>query len=210
MTIVGVVANTRPTEVSLPPNPQIYVPIAQQPERSVAFFVRATRASSLLPDVRAAMRRVDDGLALFDARTVDEALEIYNSSDRVLTGMYMAFAAIALALAAAGLYGVISYSVSQRTRELGIRVALGATASEVRSLVLVQGARLLVGGTVIGIVVGALIASTMRALLSGLSPLDPATYVLVVGVFAVVMGVATYVPARRAVSVDPIKALRAE
>ncbi len=210
MTVVGVVADTRPPDITLPPSPQLYVPIAQQPERSIAVFLRSARASTLLPDVRAAIRRVDDGLALYQAQTVDEAFAIQRSSDYVLMGMYFAFAAIALSLAAAGLYGVISYSVSQRTRELGIRVALGATAGEVRSLVLAQGARLFIGGTVLGVAGAAMIATAIRSLLYRVSPFDPGTYVLVVCAMAAVMGVATYVPARRAVRVDPIKALRAE
>ena len=156
------------------------------------------------------MRRIDDGLALYDARTFEEALDDDSSSDHILTGLYLAFAVIALSLAAAGLYGVISYSVSQRTRELGIRVALGATAREVSALVFAQGARLLVVGVVIGMVGGALIASAIRTLLYGVSPLDPLTYALVIALFIVVMGIATYLPARRAVAVDPITALRSD
>jgi ABC-type antimicrobial peptide transport system permease subunit len=124
--------------------------------------------------------------------------------------MYIAFAAIALSLAAAGLYGVISYSVSQRTRESGIRVALGATTGEVRRLVLAQGGRLLAVGAVVGALMGALIAKAMRSLLYGVSPLDPASYGAVLGLIVVVMGVALYAPTRRATSVDPNEALRAE
>lgn len=210
MTIVGVVADTRPSDVTLPPNPQLYVPIAQQPARTIGLFLRAKRAQALVPDVRAAMRRIDDELALYDTRTFEKALDNESSSDHILTGMFLSFAAIALSLAAAGLYGVISYSVSQRTRELGIRLALGATASEVRGLVLRQGARLLVAGVVIGVPGGALIATAIRSLLYGVSPVDPTTYGLVIALFAVVMGIATYLPARRAVGVDPITALRSD
>src|SRR5262249_53316153 len=96
MIVVGVVAATKPADVTLPPYPQLYVPITQRPERSVAFLVRSKRAASLLPDVRSAMRRVDDGLAIYDARTVDEALRNDRSSDNLLVGMFMAFAVIAL------------------------------------------------------------------------------------------------------------------
>jgi putative ABC transport system permease protein len=209
-TIVGVSGDTKPDNITLQPNPQIYVPVAQRPARSMAFLLRTAQAAAPLPEIRAAMRRVDDGLAIYDARTVDEAFKIEMSSNYVLTGMYLAFAAIALGLAAAGLYGVISYSVSQRTKEIGIRVALGATASDVRGLVLFHGARLLIVGTVLGVAAGALIARAIRSLLYGVSPTDPATYGLVIGVIVLVMGIATYVPARRAMRVDPIRALRAD
>src|SRR5262249_45581419 len=151
MTVVGVVGDTKPEDTTLPPSPQLYMPIIQRPARTMAFLLRSDRAATLLPDARAAIRRVDDGLALYNAQTVDVAFKNNSSSDYVLTGMFIAFAVIALSLAATGLYGVISYSVSQRTRELGIRVALGATANEVRRLVLAQGARLLVVGAALGI-----------------------------------------------------------
>jgi putative ABC transport system permease protein len=105
---------------------------------------------------------------------------------------------------------VIAYSVSQRTREIGIRMALGATASEVRRLVVAQGARLLIAGSVIGIAGGALIATGARSLLYGVSAADPSTYGLVVAIIVAVMTVATFVPARRATGVDPNDALRAD
>jgi hypothetical protein len=209
-TIVGISGDTKPIDVTLPPSPQIYFPIAQRPTRSPAYMVRTTFATSLVPEVRTIMRRVDDGLAVFDARSVDQSFAIENSSSYVLTGMYLAFAAIALSLAATGLYGVISYSVSQRTREIGIRVALGATAGEVRRLVMLQGARLLIVGTILGVAAGALIARAIQSLLYGVSPLDPVMYGLVVVVMAAVMSLATYIPARRATRIDPIRALRAE
>jgi putative ABC transport system permease protein len=210
LTVVGVSADTKPTDYTLPPNPQVYVPIVQQPTRSVAFLIRAENTSSLASDVRAAMRRVDAGVAVYDARTFDESMSIDMSSSFVLTGMYIAFASIALSLAAAGLYGVMSYSVSQRTREVGIRVALGATGDEVLRMMLAQGGRLLLIGVPVGILGGALIGSTMRSLLYGVTPLDPSTYALVIALVVLVMGVATYVPARRATRVDPVRALRAE
>ena len=156
------------------------------------------------------MRQLDASLAVYDARTVQQGLDIERSSDYVLIGMYVAFAAIALSLAAAGLYGVISYSVTQRTREIGIRVALGATTGEVRRLVLAQGGRLLAVGATIGALIGALIAKAIQSLLYGVSPLDPASYTAVLGLIAVVMGIALYAPLRRATRVDPNEALRAE
>src|SRR5262249_19295034 len=112
--------------------------------------------------------------------------------------------------ATAGLYGVISYSVSQRTREIGIRVALGATAADVRRLVLSQGARLFAAGIVFGTACGAGIAGAMRSVLYGVSPLDPATYGLVIALIVVIMGLATYIPAQRAMRADPNTALRSD
>jgi len=210
LTIVGVSGDTKPADITLATSPQIYVPIAQQPARTTAFLIRSAKPGQLATQVRAAVRRVDPGIAVYDARTMDESLAIDMSSNYVLTGMYTAFAVIALSLAAAGLYGVMSYSVSQRTREMGIRVALGATAFEVQRMVLAQGGRLLLIGTVLGILGGTAIATAIRSLLYGVTPSDPVTYASVSALMVVVMGVATYIPARRAMSVDPVRALRAE
>jgi putative ABC transport system permease protein len=210
VTIVGVVGDTKTIDVTLPPNPQLYRPLAGRALRSVAFLVRSARAGTILSDIRASMRRVAPDLALYEARTFDEAFGVEMSTNYVLSGMYLAFAMIALSLAAAGLYGVVSYSVSQRTREIGIRVALGATTRDVSHLVMAQGGRLLIVGTVLGALGGAAIARSIRALLYDVSPFDPAIYGIVIGVIVVVMGVATYVPARRAMRVDPIRALRAD
>jgi ABC-type lipoprotein release transport system permease subunit len=210
LTIVGVSGDTKPADITLATSPQIYVPIAQQPTRITAFLIRSAKPGQLAAQVRAAVRRVDPSIAVYDARTMDESLAIDMSSNYVLTGMYTAFAVIALSLAAAGLYGVMSYSVSQRTREMGIRVALGATAFEVQRMVLAQGGRLLLVGTILGTLGGAAIATAIRSLLYGVTPSDPVTYASVIALMVVVMGVATYIPARRAMSVDPVRALRAE
>ena len=146
VTIVGVSGDTKGPDSMQPASPQIFVPIVQRPAREIAIVVRADSGALLQREVRAVTRQLDASLAVYDARTVQQGLDIERSSDYVLIGMYVAFAAIALSLAAAGLYGVISYSVTQRTREIGIRVALGATTGEVRRLVLAQGGRLLTVG----------------------------------------------------------------
>jgi putative ABC transport system permease protein len=210
LTVVGVLSNTAPSDVTLPPGPQLYLPIEQAPARTVSFLLRGAVSNGLAPSVRAAIRRVDPTLAVYDANTLDEAFKIYNSSDVIIVAMYMAFVVISLLLAAAGVYGVISYSVSQRTREFGIRIALGATAAQVRALVLREGGRLLAIGGGIGLVGGALIGIAARSLLYGVSPFDPSSYVLTLGLLAGVMGLATYIPARRATRVDPSGALRAD
>ena len=210
LSVVGVVANTAPSDVTLRPGPQLYVPIEQVPTRTASFLIRGATAPGMASAVRAAMRRIDPTLAVYSASTVDQAFKIYNASDVIVVSMYLAFVAIALALAAAGVYGVISYSVSQRTREFGIRMALGATTGQVRGMVLSEGGRLLGVGAVLGLAGGALIGVAARSLLYGVSPLDPSSYLLTVMLLAVVMGLATYVPARRATNVDPNEALRAD
>jgi putative ABC transport system permease protein len=210
LSVVGVVANTAPSDVTLPPGPQLYVPIDQVPTRTVSFLVRGGTTAGMSSAIRAAMRRIDPTLAIYDANTMDQAFKIYNASDVIVVSMYLAFVAIALALAAAGVYGVISYSVSQRTREFGIRMALGASTSQVRRMVLSEGGRLLAVGAVLGLAGGALIGVAARSLLYGVSPLDPSSYLLTVALLTGVMGLATYIPARRATNVDPNDALRAD
>jgi putative ABC transport system permease protein len=209
-TVVGVVGGTKPPDVTLPPNPQLYVPLQQDARGEVAFMIRAAGADSLAAPVRAAMREIDPALALYELRTMESAFEEELSSAYVLAGLYVAFAAIAVLLAAAGLYGVISYSISQRTQEIGIRLALGAVPRDVRQMVFRQAAKLMIVGAVLGLLAAAAISQTMRTLLYGVSPLDPVTYSSVLGILAVVMLAATYLPIRRAMKIDPMRALRAD
>jgi ABC-type antimicrobial peptide transport system permease subunit len=124
--------------------------------------------------------------------------------------MFTAFAAIALALAAVGVYGVISYSVSQRTREIGVRVALGAQRVNVMGLIVGQGAVLAVAGIAIGLIGALGVTRFLRAMLFGVSPFDPLSFVAVTLVLSVIAFLASYVPARRAARVDPVEALRQE
>jgi ABC-type antimicrobial peptide transport system permease subunit len=128
----------------------------------------------------------------------------------MLTGLFVSFAIIALVLAATGLYGVIAYLVSQRTREIGIRIALGADPGVVGRMVLGEAAVLFGLGMILGLGIALLLARAMRTLLYGIGPVDPPTYVGATAVLAVVMFIAAYVPARRAMRVNPVSALRSE
>jgi putative ABC transport system permease protein len=209
-TIVGVVGDTRSPDVTAPPNPELYVPLGQETARSVSFMMRAPGGSGLAPSIRSAMREVDPALAVYELRTMDEALSIEMSSDVMLTGLFVSFAIIALILAATGLYGVIAYLVSQRTREIGIRIALGAVPGVVGRMVLREAVVLFGLGMVLGLGAAVLLSRGIRPLLYGIGPLDAPTYAGATALLAVVMLVAAYVPARRAMRVDPLSALRSD
>jgi putative ABC transport system permease protein len=209
-TIIGVVGNTSPPDWTRPPNPQIYLPLEQDPVRGLAFMLRAAAADTLAAPVRAAMREIDPALAIYELRTFEQALERETQSGYIITSLYVAFAVIALLLAAAGLYGVIAYTVSQRTQEIGIRIALGAVPRDVQRMVFRQAGRLIVIGAVLGLVASALIAASVRSVLYGVSPFDPWSYGMVLSLLTMVMLAATWLPARRAMHIDPIRALRAE
>ena len=208
--IVGVVGDIRPADITAPPNPELYLPLAQEAARSVSFMMRAPRGDGLAASIRSLMREVDPALAVYELRTMDQALAIETSSDVMLTGLFVSFAVIALVLAATGLYGVIAYLVSQRTREIGIRIALGALPRSVGRMVLGEAAVLFGLGMILGLGVALLLARGMRSLLYGIGPVDPPTYVGAAAVLAAVMFVAAYVPARRAMRVNPLGALRSE
>jgi ABC-type antimicrobial peptide transport system permease subunit len=147
---------------------------------------------------------------VFDLKTMVQAAHEETASDRILTGLFSAFAAVALLLATTGLYALISYSVSQRQREIGVRMALGASAGQVRSMIVGQGARLLLVSLVLGLLIGFGFASALRNVLFGVTPTDPTTYALVIAVLLGAALLASLAPALRASRVDPIQALRAE
>ncbi len=191
-------------------NPQIYVHALQSPQRSMALLVRAGDPDLLMTSVRAAVRGTDADVPVFEMRTMDQTFAEETSSGRILIGMFAAFALLALALAAAGLYGVISYSVSQRVQEIGIRMALGAVPRDIRRLVARETVKLVVIGSVLGLAGGAAIARAAASVLFNVSASDPPTYAAVAVSLITVAMLAAYAPVRRATRIDPLTALRAE
>jgi putative ABC transport system permease protein len=153
---------------------------------------------------------VDRELPITRVETMDAALADSISTERLMAWLLFAFAAVALVMAAAGLYGVIAYSVTQRTQEIGVRMALGADPSTVVRLVAVEGLRLTAAGMIAGTLAAAVLSRVLRGMLFDVSPADPVTYVVVLALFAATALAALIVPSRRALRVDPLIALRAE
>jgi putative ABC transport system permease protein len=206
--IIGVVADVANANIERAPDPHLYLPMAQQPERAVGIVVRSEQPAALFAAVRGAIRAGDPELAISDLRTMAQAMDEDRSSSLVLTGMFVAFGVIALALAFTGLYGVIAFSVGQREQEIGLRVALGARPGEIRGMILRQGARLVAIGCVVGLAGAWGITQTIRSVLYGVTPLDPVTYVTVFIAICSSAAVATWLPARRAAKLDPVRSLR--
>ena len=212
ITVVGVVGHTLFTGFDDDnTRVQVYFPIAQRATPFLGFVVRTTGdPMAEVGAVRAAVRSVDADLPLANVNTMDDLISQTTGPRRFSLLLLAGFAALAMALASIGLYGVMSYTVTQRTRELGVRVALGASTGEVLGLVLRQGVRLALAGVAIGLVAALLLTRVMRTMLFGVGATDPATFVLVPLVLLAVAALASYLPARRATRVDPIEALRSE
>ena len=208
-TVVGVSANVLRSDIR-GSNPQIYIPARQDPRAVMALMVRASDAGRLVASARSEVRALDPDVPVREIRTIEEVFDDEMSSSRILTGMFIAFAGLALVLAGSGLYGVVSYSVTQRQQEIGIRMALGAAATDIRRMIVRQTLVLVIIGGLIGLAGGAVLGRVSASVLFGVSPSDPATFAAVVAVLALVALVAAYAPVRRAVSVDPLVALRAE
>jgi putative ABC transport system permease protein len=160
--------------------------------------------------VRAAVRSVDPELPLANVNTMEKLIESSTGQRRFAMLLLIGFSLLAMTLASIGLYGVMSYTVSQRSRELGVRLALGADSREVLGLVLVQGLRLALAGVVIGLVAAFAVTRVMKNMLFGLSSTDPLTFVAISLLLVAVALVASYLPALRATRVDPVVALRTE
>jgi putative ABC transport system permease protein len=191
-------------------HPQVYLPLRQHPSRAQSLLLRASDPSGLVSAVRAEARSLDADVPLQQLRTLEDAFNDVLSSSRILTGMFTAFAVLALVLAASGLYGVISYSVSQRVQEIGIRMALGAVPGDISRLIVRQTLALVTIGAVLGLAGGAALARLTSTLLYDVSASDPSTYLAVAGLLSLVAVVSAYGPVRRATRVDPLMALRAE
>lgn len=209
--IIGVVSNVRHSELEKEAGMEMYVPITQSGSNSVELVVR-TKASteSLAPNVREALRRVDQNLPTTEYQTLGQLVDQAASPKRLVTMLLGGFSLLALVLAALGIYGVISYSVAQRTHEIGIRMALGARGVDVLRQVIQQGMMPVALGMSVGLIAALILTRLMSSMLFGVGATDPATFTMIALVLAVVALLACWIPARRAAKVDPMTALRCE
>jgi putative ABC transport system permease protein len=207
--IVGVVGDVRNVTLSQQPGPVMYVPFAQAPLYGGEVVVRSSLStSSVAAGIRQAVHSIDKDLPVTDVESFPDALGQSISRERFRTFLLGSFSAIALVLAAVGIFGVISYSASQRTHEIGVRMALGAQQRDVLHLILGQGAKLALLGLGIGVVLAFPLTRFIGTLLYGVSATDPLTFGAVAIVLLGVAMTASYIPARRAMRVDPMVALR--
>jgi putative ABC transport system permease protein len=211
-TIVGVIQDTKQTGIAAEVEPEVFLPMKQSVSNDgMTLVIRSPiPPQSLIPAVRAQVAAMDHDLPIFGIQTMDELLAGEVASQRFNSYLLGAFAALAVLLAAVGIYGVMAYAVSQRTREIGIRLALGAEAGDVRGMVLFQGLRMAFAGIVTGLAVSFALTRLMRTLLYGVKPTDPVTFTVVSIVLLFVALAACWIPARRATRVDPMVALRHE
>ncbi len=210
-TVIGVARDSKYNAVGEDAQPFIYQALAQNYPPAAALHVRASGdASALTAPVRNEVRRLDPTLSLFDVRTLEEQVSQALQPQQMNVMLLTVFGVLALLLASIGLYGVASYSVAQRTREIGVRMALGAQPSSVLRLVLGHGLILVAVGLALGLVFAYTMAGFAKALVVGVNPHDPATYLVTAGVLGTVALLASYIPARRATRIDPLIALRTD
>jgi putative ABC transport system permease protein len=208
--IVGVVGHVKGLPDQLEPEPQIYVPIQQNPWWSATLVVRPKDglATALIPAVRSAVARVDKTRTLARILTLDEIERAATARWRFRAQLVGTFAVLALAVALIGVFGVLAYSVEQRTREFGVRIALGARRGDVLRLVLLGAARVIAAGSIVGLVAAALLGKSVAALLFAVKALDPMTFAAAAGLIALTAAAATVGPAWRASRVDPVVTFR--
>ena len=210
-TVVGVARDAKHFGPADEPTPQAYVPYMQSPQIFTSVVVRARRDPMALGTaVREAIWRVDRDQPVWKLRTMDTLVDNALGSKRVLLGLVAAFATVAVVLAGVGIYGVMSFAVTQRTPEVGVRMALGARGTEVLRMIVGQGLRLTIIALAIGLVASLGAMRVLANQLFGVSPSDPVTYAAVPLLLAIVSALACYLPARRASRLDPLVALRRE
>jgi predicted permease len=209
--IVGVLRDAKYDSVRDAAPPTMYVPLLQNPRGFGVFEVRTVGATaSVVGGIREAVRQVDPTLPIMDVSTQIEQVEKRFAQEKVFAQAYTLFGVLALVLASVGLFGLMSYSVSRRTNEIGIRMALGAQRDDVLRLVMRESMALVVIGVAAGLAIAVAASQFVTILLFGLAPTDPRTMFVAIAVMVLVSGIAGYLPARRASKVDPMIALRYE
>ena len=209
-TVVGVVGNVRNLDLALEPAPTMYLSTTRFVWPTMTIIVRGDERAQPATLLRTAVREQDPQLATFNVRTMQDMVDRSAAQPRLNASLVTLFAALAALLAAIGIYGVLAYLVSQRTQEIGIRIALGAGRGTVQRLVLSRGIRLAAVGLFAGVAGALVVARWIGTMLFEVRARDPLTIAAAVGTVAVIALLASYIPARRAAKVDPLVALRAE
>jgi putative ABC transport system permease protein len=212
MQVVGVVSDAHDNAVEDDPRAEIYIPFAQAPYFQGAIFIARSAESptALAPAVKRAIWAVDKNAPITDLASMDQVVAGSVAEPKFQAMLLGAFGALGLFLAMIGIYGVISYGVTQRTREIGVRMALGAQRRDVLRMVIAEGMTLAAAGVALGLGAAVALARFLRSMLFGIKPTDPATFAGVAILLATIALFACYIPARRAMRVDPMDALRYE
>ncbi len=207
--MIGVVGDVRQWGLTQKPQPEAYDSLMGWVSRRV-FLTLHTQVppASVTPAVRRALARIDSSLALYRPRTIEDVVDDNSRGQRFLSSLVSSFAALAALLAAIGIYGVLSYVVTQRTREIGIRMSLGASRARVLGEVLREGMLLAVAGFALGIAGAFAAGRVMESLPHEIKPRDPTIFAATAALLAMVTLLACYIPARRAARLDPMRALR--
>jgi len=210
--IVGVVGDVKYNGMAEEVQPAIYQPIAQQVTWGIWLSIKSdvSDSLSLTNSIRSQLRNIDPDLPITQVYTMDQRLSVATAQPRFRTSLIALFASVALILACVGIYGVVSYSVTQRTHEIGIRMAIGAQTGHVLRMVIRQALILVIIGVTLGVTASLTLTSLLSKLLFGVTPTDPATFISTAVVLGFTALVASYLPARRAAKVDPLEALKYE
>ena len=209
--IVGVVGNTPKQSLTESPRQTVFLPASQHPPGNLTLLVRTgMRSEAIIPFLRETLREVDSNVPILKIRTMEQQVAGSLGMQRVVASLLMGFGVLALILATLGVYGVLAYSVSQRTREFGVRQALGAGVSQVTGLVLRLGLTMAATGMALGIALAIVTSRLLRGFLYEVEPLDPLTFAVVLVLLGVCAFLACFVPAWRAARVNPMVALRQE
>jgi putative ABC transport system permease protein len=209
--VVGVVKSTRHLGLDRAPEPEVYIPVEQEPFPQTILFVRSPLSKAeIARSIRQAVAAVDKNQPIQLIIPMDDLLADSVSARRFTMLLLGGFSALSLMLAMMGVYGVVSYAVAQRTQEIGVRIALGAQGRDVLRLILAQGLKPVVIGSVAGLIAALALGRVLSSLLYGVTATDPATFVIVIFLLLFAAMLACYLPARRATKVDPMVALRFE